>query len=334
MLLFGDGRGPSRRPPDSGETRGMLFYALRRLRGAVWIAFFVTFISFCLLKLAPGDPVLILLQQREIPPDPVSLRIVQQELGLDRPFLLQYLFWVLRALRGNLGVSYYAGVSVSGEIGRAFPVTLKLAGSALFVAFAAAFLLGIVAARRDGGFADVFTRFLAVLGTCIPAFWLGLALIFFFAVRLDLLPAVGMEGPLSYVLPAATLAFGPAVFHARLLDASLKQTAEEDYVLFSRSRGLSEWQILLRHRLKPSLVPVLSSFGVTVGAMLGGAVIVENIFAWPGMGTLAVEAIFNRDYPIIQGYVLVMAAVYTGVNLSTDLLCAWLDPRVRTGAAG
>ena len=224
-------------------------------------------------------------------------------------------------------------MSVSQEIRRAFPITLQLTVSAVGSAFLAAFLLGILAGRREGGLADLLTRILSVVGTCIPSFWLGLAFMFFFAVRLDLLPAVGKEGWESFILPTATLAFGPAVFHARLLDASLKETAEEDYVLFSRSKGLSEWQILIRHRLKPSLIPTITSFGLTVGTMLGGTVIVENIFAWPGMGTLAVEAIFNRDYPMVQGYVLVMAAVYTGVNLFTDLLCACFDPRVRTGAA-
>ncbi len=311
----------------------MLLYTVHRLKGLLFIALFVTFLSFCLMKLAPGDPALILLQQRDAAADPVSLQSARQELGLDRPFLVQYVTWLFKALQGDLGGSYYAGLSVSQEIRRAFPITLQLTVSAVGSAFLAALLLGILAGRREGGLADLLTRILSVVGTCIPSFWLGLAFMFFFAVRLDLLPAVGKEGWESFILPTATLAFGPAVFHARLLDASLKETAEEDYVLFSRSKGLSEWQILIRHRLKPSLIPTITSFGLTVGTMLGGTVIVENIFAWPGMGTLAVEAIFNRDYPMVQGYVLVMAAVYTGVNLFTDLLCACFDPRVRTGAA-
>jgi peptide/nickel transport system permease protein len=311
----------------------VLLYTVHRLKGLLFIALFVTFLSFCLMKLAPGDPALILLQQRDAAADPVSLQSARQELGLDRPFLVQYVTWLFKALQGDLGGSYYAGLSVSQEIRRAFPITLQLTVSAVGSAFLAALLLGILAGRREGGLADLLTRILSVVGTCIPSFWLGLAFMFFFAVRLDLLPAVGKEGWESFILPTATLAFGPAVFHARLLDASLKETAEEDYVLFSRSKGLSEWQILIRHRLKPSLIPTITSFGLTVGTMLGGTVIVENIFAWPGMGTLAVEAIFNRDYPMVQGYVLVMAAVYTGVNLFTDLLCACFDPRVRTGAA-
>lgn len=311
----------------------MLLYTVHRLKGLLFIALFVTFLSFCLMKLAPGDPALILLQQRDAAADPVSLQSARQELGLDRPFLGQYVTWLFKALQGDLGGSYYAGLSVSQEIRRAFPITLQLTVSAVGSAFLAALLLGILAGRREGGLADLLTRILSVVGTCIPSFWLGLAFMFFFAVRLDLFPAVGKEGWESFILPTATLAFGPAVFHARLLDASLKETAEEDYVLFSRSKGLSEWQILIRHRLKPSLIPTITSFGLTVGTMLGGTVIVENIFAWPGMGTLAVEAIFNRDYPMVQGYVLVMAAVYTGVNLFTDLLCACFDPRVRTGAA-
>ncbi len=310
----------------------MLSYTVHRLKGLFFIALFVTFCSFSLMKLAPGDPALILLQQRDAVADPVSLESARQELGLDRPFLVQYAAWLVKALQGDLGSSYYAGLSVSREIRRAFPITLQLALCALGSAFLTALLLGLFAARREGGFPDVLTRVLSVLGTCVPSFWLALALMFFFAVRLDLFPAVGKEGWDSFILPTAALAFGPAVFHARLLDASLKETAEEDYVLFSRSKGLSEWQILIRHRLKPSLIPMLTSFGLTVGTMLGGTVIVENIFAWPGMGTLAVEAIFNRDFPMVQGYVLVMAAVYMGVNLCTDLLCACLDPRIRTGA--
>ena len=309
----------------------MLLFAVQRLKGLVLTALFVTFFSFCLMKLSPGDPALILLQQRDMPADPVSLQSARQELGLDQPFLLQYGSWLFKSLQGDLGFSYYARVSVSQEIRRAFPITLQLTASALFSALIAAFILGIFAARREGGLPDLLTRLLSVIGTCIPSFWLGLALMFCFAVKLDLLPAVGKEDWESFILPTATLAFGPAVFHARILDASLKETAEEDYVLFSRSKGLSEWQILILHRLKPSLIPTITSFGITVGMMLGGTVIVENIFAWPGMGTLVVEAIFNRDYPIVQGYVLVMATIYTGVNLFTDLLCAFLDPRIRMG---
>lgn len=311
----------------------MLLYIFRRLRGVIFVAFFVTFLSFCLMKLAPGDPALILLQKRDGIVDQVSLQSARQELGLDRPFVLQYVAWLSRTLRGDLGTSYYRGVSVAEEIGRSLPVTMQLTGSALSVAFLIALGLGILAARREGGMADIITRFLSVVGTCIPAFWLGLVLMFIFAVKLQILPAVGMESWASFILPTVTLAFGPAVFHARLLDASIKETEEEDYVLFARAKGLSEWQILLHHRLKPGLIPLFTSFGVTIGALLGGAVIVENIFAWPGMGTLVVEAIFNRDYPVVQGYVIVMAAVYTVVNLSTDLLCAYLDPRIRTGAA-
>jgi peptide/nickel transport system permease protein len=310
----------------------VLSYTFRRLKGLVFVALFVTFVSFTLMKLAPGDPALILLQQREAMVDPASLEEARRELGLDRPFLLQYAAWLFKVLQGDLGTSHYAGLSVSGEIARAFPVSLQLALCALGLAFLTALLLGLLAALREGGGLDILTRVLAVLGTCTPSFWLGLTLMYFFAVRLDLLPAVGREGWNSFILPVAALAFGPAVFHARLLDASLKETAEEDYVLFSRSKGLSDWQVLVRHRLKPSLIPMISSFGMTAGTMLGGTVIMETLFAWPGMGTLAVEAIFNRDYPLVQGYVLVMTAVYIVINLGTDLLCAGLDPRIRKGA--
>jgi ABC-type dipeptide/oligopeptide/nickel transport system permease component len=311
----------------------MLRYTAYRLKGFVWIALFVTFASFCLLKIAPGDPALILLQQHYAVADSESLQSARHQLGLDRPFLAQYLSWMGNVLRGDLGVSYYNGVSVAAEIRRAFPVTMQLTLASLLSALTVALFLGILAGLREGGLPDMLTRGLAVLGTCVPSFWLGLALMFLFAVKLDLLPAVGKEGAASFILPAATLAFGPAVFHARLLDASLKETTEEDYVLFARSKGLSEWQVLIYHRLKPSLIPMLTSFGLTLGLMLGGTIIVENIFAWPGMGTLVVEAIFNRDYPIVQAYVLVMAAVNSILNLITDLFCALLDPRVGTGAA-
>jgi len=311
----------------------LLIYIFRRLRGVLFVAFFVTFLSFCMMKLAPGDPALILLKQRDAIVDPFTIQSARQELGLDRPFFLQYVAWLTKTLQGDLGVSYYRGASVFEEIARCLPVTMQLTGSSLTVAFLIALGLGILAARREGGLADIVTRVLSVVGTCIPGFWLGLVLIFIFAVKLQLLPAVGMVGWASFILPTISLAFAPAVFHARLLDASIKETDEEDYVLFARSKGLSEWQILLHHRLKAAFIPLISSFGVTVGSMLGGAVIVENIFAWPGMGTLVVEAIFNRDYPVVQGYVVVMAAVYTVVNLSADLLCAFLDPRIRTGAA-
>ena len=191
---------------------------------------------------------------------------------------------------------------------------------------------GFLPARREGGFPRRPDPDSRRVGNLCPFFLARAGTHVLLCRSAGSSPGGREEGWESFILPTATLAFGPAVFHARLLDASLKETAEEDYVLFSRSKGLSEWQILIRHRLKPSLIPMLTSFGLTVGTMLGGTVIVENIFAWPGMGTLAVEAIFNRDYPMVQGYVLVMAAVYMGVNLFTDLLCARLDPRIRTGA--
>jgi peptide/nickel transport system permease protein len=306
----------------------LLSYSLKRLAGLLPLAIFVTFVSFSLMELAPGDPAQLILQERAGAVDELALLGLRSELGLDRPFLVRYVTWLGDLLSGNLGTSFYRKTSVADEIGRALPVTLQLAGAALIWAAAWALLLGLLASFL-GGFAERLTKVLAVVGTSIPAFWLALALMFLFAVELNWLPAVGREGWQSFILPTFALSFAPLVFHLRLLNANLAATNEEDYVIFARAKGLSEGRILLAHRLRPALPPVISSFGVAIGSLLGGSVIVENIFAWPGMGTMVVEAIFNRDYPIIQGYVLVMTAIYTLANFMVDLVCQLLDPRIR-----
>ncbi len=309
----------------------MLRFATKRLLGVFITALFVTFLTFCLLKAAPGDPALILLQQQESVADEDSLAEARQALGLDRPFFVQYAVWLSRIVRGDLGGSYYTSARVGDEIKRAFPVTLDLTLRALLATLIVSLVLGLASAR-EGGLWDYLTRAGAVFGSAVPSFWLGLLLMWIFAVQLGYFPAVGLGRPWSMVLPTLTLALGPALYNARLFAACIQETDDEEYVLFARSKGLSETRILLLHRLKPSLIPLVASLSVTVGMLLAGTVLVENIFALPGMGVLAVEAVFNRDFPVVMGYVLAMAGVFTLVNLAADLLCAWIDPRVRLEA--
>ncbi len=307
----------------------MLGYCLRRTARCLLTAFFVTLLSFSLLRLAPGDPALVLLAQRGVEPDAVSLAAARQELGLDRPFAARYAAWLGGVATGDWGRSYHMPRTVLEEVRRALPLTLGLAGSAAALAFCAALVLGVLAAHRGNGLADRCARVLSVAGTSIPPYWLALALVYCFAVRLGVLPSLGTEGFKGAILPVLSLAFTPFAVHTRILASSLRADADEEYVRFARSTGLTDWQILLRHRLRKGLIPMLTSFGAAVGSLLGGSVVIESIFAWPGMGSLAVDAIFNRDYPLIQGYVLAMAAIYTLVNFLTDLACAALDPRIR-----
>ena len=295
--------------------------------------FFVTLFSFAMLYLAPGDPALVLLAQRGVEPDTISLRAARQELGLDAPVAVRYARWLADTATGDWGRSYHQPRTVAQEVRRALPLTLQLAGAAACLAFFSALVLGTLAAYRDGGAAKRCVSFFSVLGASIPPYWLALTLVYFFAVRLGVLPSLGTEGVKGAILPVVSLAFTPFAVHARILAVALRADTDTEYVRFAKSTGLTDWQILLRHRLKKGLIPMLTSFGAAFGALLGGSVVIESIFAWPGMGSLAVDAIFNRDYPLIQGYVLVMAAIYTTTNFLTDMGCAMLDPRIRQGRA-
>ncbi len=306
----------------------MLRLAALRLAGAAGVLLGVACLVFLLLHLVPGDPVEAMLGESATAADREALR---RSLGLDRPLPEQLAAWLWGLARLDLGASLYDGRPVAAVLAERLPATLELAAAALAVAVLVALPLGVLAAVRRGGAWDAGATALALLGVSVPNFWLGPLLILLFAIGLGWLPVSGREGPASVVLPALTLGTALAAVLARMVRASLLETLQEEHVRTARAKGLPEAVVVLRHALRPALLPVVTVLGLQLGTLLGGAVVTEVVFAWPGLGSLTIEAIQRRDYPVVQGCVLLIAAGYVLANALTDLLYGWLDPRVREG---
>ena len=311
---------------------------LRRLLGLVPLLLGISFLSFVLIQLSPGDPAEVVIRVNDMTPTPELLAEVRTQLGLDRPFPERYLRWLADVLRGDLGMSYVNGRPVAGELARALPPTLMLAralpptlmlaGTAAAIMLVCSLAVALVCVRHEGRVVDRLLRALLFLGTSVPAFWAGLLLIWLFSVHLDWLPTGGLEGPSSLVLPAVTLALPYLAAYARLLRNSMVQTAQEDFVLYARACGRSRGAIL-RMVLRNSLQASLTALGMSLPKLVAGSFVVECIFAWPGLGRLCVTAIFNRDLPVIQAYVLLMAVLFVAGNLCMDICAGLLDPRLR-----
>jgi peptide/nickel transport system permease protein len=299
--------------------------AVRRLALLVPTLLGVATLVFAFLHLVPGDPVEIMLGESAAPADVAELR---RELGLDRPLLVQYGRFLAHAARGDLGRSIVYRAPVSHVIATRYPATLELAAAALVVALALALPLGIVAAVRPRSALDRGARIASLAGVCLPSFWLGPLLILVFSLRLGWLPVSGRGGIGHLVLPAVTLGLGMAGILVRLTRTSMLAALREDYVRTARAKGAPERRVVLVHALRNALVPVTTVAGLQAGALLAGAIITETIFAWPGLGRLVVQAIDARDYPLVQGCVLAIAASYVVVNTATDLLQRAIDPRL------
>ncbi len=303
-------------------------FLLRRLAQAVPIALLVATLVFSLLHLIPGDPVEVMLGEGAQAADVAALRA---RLGLDRPLGAQYLAFLAGLPRGDLGRSLQSGDPVSAVLLEHLPATLELACAAMLVALAVALPLGTLAAFHRGRPVDHLSRAVSVLGVSLPNFWLGPMLILLFSVRLGWLPVSGREGAASLVLPALTLGGGLAAFLTRLVRASVAEELARPYVAAALAKGLPRRRAMVVHALRNALVPALTVAALQFGALLTGAIVTETIFSWPGLGRLLIEAIRLRDYPLVQGGVLLIAWTYLLVNLVTDLAYAWLDPRLREG---
>jgi peptide/nickel transport system permease protein len=290
------------------------------------VAFGVVTVVFLLIHLLPGDPVEIMLGESAVPAQKEELR---RELRLDRPVSVQYADFLAGLPRGDLGTSFRSREPVLREIGRRIPATLVLAATSTFVAVLVAVPLGVLSAMRKGRAADYLSGIASMISLSIPNFCLGPLLILLFSVQLSLLPVGGYGTARHLVLPAATMGTGMAALLTRMIRASLLEELGKEYVTAATARGLSRRSALLAHALRNALVPVATVLGLSFGAVLAGSVITETIFSWPGIGRLMVQAIDARDYPLVQGCVLVVALCTVAVNLATDLLCARLDPRIR-----
>lgn len=312
----------------------MRAYLARRAAALALVLVGVTVLSFALGHFAPGDPAQLLLEQSQgQAPSDEQVRAKRQELGLDRPLVVQYGDWSLGVLRGDLGESWANGDSVSGLLRNRFPRTALLGITAVSLSVLIAIPFGALAARSPNSLLDHASRVTAMAGASLPSFFIGYLLMYLFGVALQVLPTSGYGSPRHLVLPACTLALGSAAVLTRLTRSSFLEVMSEPYIQSAHAKGVTGRRVLFRHGLRNALNPILSVSGLQLGHLLAGAVVVEWIYAWPGLGKLAVDAIYDRDYPLIQGFVLLSATIVVLTNLVTDLAYAWTDPRVRLDRA-
>nr|VFJ63078.1 MAG: peptide/nickel transport system permease protein [Candidatus Kentron sp. FW]VFJ69051.1 MAG: peptide/nickel transport system permease protein [Candidatus Kentron sp. FW] len=307
----------------------MLRFLFSRLLSALIVVFGVVCLVFLLIHLVPGDPVEVMLGESAQPAEREALR---EALGLDQPMGVQLIRYLKGLARLDLGYSLHAKRPVAEILAERIPATLMLALAALTVAISIAVPLGAIAAVRKNTAWDRFAMGFSMVGISIPNFVMGPVLILIFSVWLRWLPVSGREaGILSLVLPAVTLGTALAAILSRMTRSSLLEILGDDFVRTARAKGLAEYRVILRHALPNAALPIITVLGLQLGALLGGAVITEVVFSWPGIGQLAIEAIGRRDYPVLQGCILVISLAYVTVNTMTDLLYAGLDPRIQLG---
>jgi ABC-type dipeptide/oligopeptide/nickel transport system permease component len=315
-------------------------YIRRRLLTTIPVLLGVSLVVFLMLHLLPGDPVLMMLTEHRGGGAPTISGSITQEmydnmrhqLGLDRPLPVQFASFLGGVLRGDLGTSFRGGEPVRELIVRNLPYTIQLAVASFGVAMLAGFVLGVIAGVRRGTWIDSLTMTIAAAGVSMPSFWLGIMLLLIFSVHLNLVPAVARAADWrSLILPAIALGFSASAIIARLVRSSLVEAMQQDYVQTARAKGLREGSVVVRHALKNALIPVVTVGGLQFGNLLGGTVVIETVFARPGIGHITVNGILERDFPVVQGVVLVSALTYVLANFLVDLTYTWIDPRIRFG---
>jgi nickel transport system permease protein len=312
----------------------LLSYILRRLAVLPVILLAVSLVIFAILRLAPGDPALSYLRLSQIPPTTENLAIARETLGLDKPLSDQYATWLTKAARLDFGRSYVTGRPVMDEILYYLPATLELAGASLLITLGLSVPMGVAAALKRDTALDHLTRAVAFAGVSTPNFWFGFLLVWLFSVELGWLPPLGRGGLSHLVMPAVSLALMSLAVNTRLIRASMLETMHHRFILYARARGVSEGTVVWRHMFVNALIPILTATGMHVGELLGGAVVVESVFSWPGVGRYAVSSIYNRDFPVLQCFMLVMTVIFVVCNLAVDIAYAVADPRMRLGGQG
>lgn len=302
-----------------------------QLLGVLVVVVGVTFLAYLLSYLSPTDPATRYFTDHGMVPTAAELAEKRHELGLDRPFLEQYASWMGSLFQGDLGESYRNGRSVSGSLMSCLPYTLALTATSTFVALAIAVPLGLACAYRKNGLLDNAVRFVSYILCSLPTFVVAFLLLYVMSVQLHMLPVRSTADAVGIVLPTLSMGLPLSAWYVRQVRTIALEQLSAPYVEGLRSRGVSERRIVVRHVLKNSLLPILALVGLSVGSLLGGAAIVESIFNWPGVGNLSVAAIGSRDYPVVQGYALLMALVYLIVNFLVDALGKFIDPRVKEG---
>src|SRR5690349_997078 len=302
-------------------------YIARRVLQTIPVLFGVSLLVFSMLVLVPGDPVQLMLSEFQTSPEQIAR--LRSQLHLDEPLPVQFGRFLVDAAHGDLGTSIRTRRPVTTEIADNFPSTLQLAIAGLVVAGVIGVTLGIIAAASKRAGVQLGAMLLALIGVSMPSFWLGLLLIFAFSLQIRLFPATGGGDLQHLVLPSITLGLGAAAILARLTRSSMLEVLRQEYVTTARAKGLADWLVILRHALKNALIPVVTIFGLQFGQLLAGTVVVETVFARPGLGRLIIDGILNKDFPVVQGVVLVVAVSYVLVNLLVDIVYAVLDPRIR-----
>ncbi len=303
----------------------MLLYIAKRLLASVLVVLAMVFIVTLILDIIPGDPVILMLGDAATPATIAKLR---HQLDLDKPLLARYGNYVWNLLHGNMGHSIREMAPVSDLIGVAWPRTLELTFVAMVLTLLVGLPLGVISGAKPGSLVDHLSRVSSLLGLCMPVFWIGLILMFLFSLKLGWFPVGGTGSWRHLVLPAVTMAAYTVATLARMTRSSLMEVMGEDYIRTARAKGLTFRAVVVLHALRNALIPIVTVFGMQVGQLMGGAILTETVFAWPGLGRLMVGAILDRDYPLLQGTILVFAGVYTLINLIVDLSYGLIDPQV------
>ncbi len=318
----------------------MLTYLTRRILQMILVLIIVTIMVFLAVRLLPGDPILLYLTRSEMQQiTPEQVEYERHKFGLDRPMVVQYFDWLGHAFKGDLGDSLISRHKVITDIKSRLPVTFHLGALAFIFSIIIGLPLGMITAVRRGTWLDNVLTGVGNLGICIPVFWLGILLIYFFGMKMNLLPFFGYVSPFTdfwqntriIIMPVFCLAIAPLASLLRLTRSSMLEVLKQDYVRTAWSKGLTERVVIIRHSLKNSLIPVITFAGVLFASIVGGSVLVETVFSIPGMGRLAVEALFSQDYGMIQGIMLIIGIFVLIINLLVDLSYGWIDPRVRYG---
>lgn len=312
----------------------MTRYIAKRLLTLIPLLLGVSLIVFLLLRLGPNDPAMSYLRLSGIPPTDQALMEARIELGLDRPLAVQYLDWLGKAVRLDFGRSYVTGAPVTDHLLHYLPNTLYLAGVSFLLTILLSVPLGMLAAAHKDRWPDHLSRALAYIGVSTPSFWLGFLLMIVFSVKLNWLPSMGMGGFSHVIMPALSIALMSMCVNMRLIRGNMLEQTHNRHILYARLRGVPESRIVTRHVFKNALIPVITAMGMHIGEILGGAVVAEVVFSWPGVGRYAVSALYNRDFPVMQCFVLMMTVIFVLCNLLADILYAAIDPRIRLENGG
>ncbi|HEK9103853.1 nickel ABC transporter permease subunit NikB [Bacillus pfraonensis] len=303
-------------------------YIIKRFLAIIPIFLFATLLTFLLIHLSPVDPAEAYFAAAHIQPTAEMLEQKRQEFGLDQPLFVQYIQSLIKICQLDFGISYLSNKLVWQEVVYRMPTTIQLAFSSIFVAVLVSVPIGFLAAVKKNGVVDQFSRVLAFFGASIPQFWLGYLLIYLFAVKFNLFPVEGAGTWRHLILPSVTLALPLIAIYTRLLRISVLENLQDSYVLYARTRGIHERVILIKHVLRIAILPMITGIGMNFGKLLTGTIIVESVFSWPGFGRYFIEAIFNRDIPVIQCYVFLAACLFILCNLIVDIVQMYMDPRV------